>query len=88
MNQHIQFSDLEFWDEQRQAVMFPALVGGITIYCMINIEKLRKLAKDKDSDPIALLRRMRWDLEEQAEAKLDAGDYNADGEIWLSGEER
>ncbi|MBR7539158.1 DUF1488 family protein, partial [Mycobacterium tuberculosis] len=29
MNQAIQFPDREHWDEQRQAVCFPALVSGM-----------------------------------------------------------
>ena len=35
MNQAIQFPDREEWDAKEQAILFPALVNGMQLMCVI-----------------------------------------------------
>ncbi len=40
VNQAILFPDREEWDDARQCLFFPALVGGFQVYCALSAEGL------------------------------------------------
>lgn len=82
MNQAIQFPEREWWDEAHQAVCFHAVVNGFMRICAIQLDVLQRrygLVKD----PLGEFQRNRWDLEEEAESKIKAGETDTDGWIWL-----
>ncbi|EKK7717105.1 DUF1488 domain-containing protein [Cronobacter dublinensis] len=85
MNQAIQFPDREHWDEQRQAVCFPALVNGLVLTCAIPQSVLVACFSGESPDEwLAAFREHRWDLEEDAEQLIAAQQEDAQGWIWLS----
>ncbi len=83
MNQSIQFPERETWDESRQAVCFPALVGGMQLTCAIRGETLVARYGNVD-EPLALFRTLRWDLEEEAEQRIQDQEEDESGWLWLS----
>ncbi|MFD1800702.1 DUF1488 domain-containing protein [Mixta tenebrionis] len=83
MNQAIQFPDRESWDEQRQAVCFPAMVNGFQLNCAISAEVLLQRFGG-NSEPLAIFRQHRWDLEDQAQALIEAQQEDSQGWVWLS----
>ncbi|NUU65555.1 DUF1488 domain-containing protein [Enterobacteriaceae bacterium BIT-l23] len=83
MNQSIQFPDRETWDEARQAVCFPALVGGMQLTCAIRGATLAARYGNVD-EPLALFRTRRWDLEEEAEQRIQDQEEDESGWLWLS----
>ncbi|ALB56425.1 DUF1488 domain-containing protein [Cronobacter universalis] len=85
MNQAIQFPDREQWDEQRQAVCFPALVNGLVLTCAIPQSVLvARFSGKSPEDWIAAFRQHRWDLEEEAEQLIAAQEEDNQGWVWLS----
>ncbi|MDK1254960.1 DUF1488 domain-containing protein [Cronobacter dublinensis] len=85
MNQAIQFSDREHWDEQRQAVCFPALVNGLVLTCAIPQSVLvARFSGESPDEWLAAFRDHRWDLEEDAEQLIAAQQEDAQGWVWLS----
>ncbi len=85
MNQAIQFPDREHWDEQRQAVCFPALVNGLVLTCAIPQSVLVARFSGESSDEwLAAFREHRWDLEEDAEQLIAAQQEDDQGWVWLS----
>ncbi|QKJ85403.1 DUF1488 domain-containing protein [Paramixta manurensis] len=83
MNQAIQFPDQESWDEQRQAVCFPALVNGVILTCAISREGLCR-HYGSDAAPLSLFNAHRWDIEEQAERLIAQQQEDDQGWVWLS----
>lgn len=83
MNQAIQFPDREDWDEDRDTVSFPALVGGMQLTCAIRGETLAARYGCVEL-PLDLFRRHRWDLEEEAEQRIRNQEEDASGWLWLS----
>ncbi|MBW7984988.1 DUF1488 domain-containing protein [Enterobacillus tribolii] len=81
MNQAIQFPDRRHWDEERQAVCFPALVNGFQVQCAVTLRYLTVLKEG--ADPLTIFDDMRWDLEDLTEQRILAEDYDASGWIWL-----
>lgn len=85
MNQAILFPDREYWDDQHQAVCFPALVNGFQVMCGINGEIIAsRFGGDNKEAWLELFRFNRWDLEEEAETLIATGKDNSQGWIWLS----
>ncbi|EGT5713436.1 DUF1488 family protein [Cronobacter dublinensis] len=85
MNQAIQFPDREHWDEQRQAVCFPALVNGLVLTCAIPQSALvARFSGESPDEWLAAFREHRWDLEEDAEQLIAAQQEDAQGWVWLS----
>lgn len=83
MNQGIQFPDREGWDEDREAICFPALVGGMQITCAISMSTL--VARyGAGETPLSLFCRNRWDLEEEAEQRIRNQEEDESGWLWLS----
>ncbi|EKY3120848.1 DUF1488 domain-containing protein [Cronobacter turicensis] len=85
MNQAIQFPDREHWDEQRQAVCFPALVSGMVLTCAIPRSVLAaRFSGESPDEWVAAFRQYRWDLEEEAEQLIAAQEEDNQGWVWLS----
>ncbi|MDU6926939.1 DUF1488 domain-containing protein [Franconibacter helveticus 513] len=85
MNQAIQFPDREEWIAECQAVCFPALVNGMQVTCAITGEVLSKrYGGDTQEAWLNAFHAHRWDLEEEAEALLNAQQENDQGWLWLS----
>ncbi|MFW0768319.1 DUF1488 domain-containing protein [Trabulsiella odontotermitis] len=85
MNQAIQFPDREIWDDERRAVVFPALVNGMQLTCAIKGEVLaRHFGGDTPETWLAVFREHRWDLEEEAEQVIREEQEDDQGWFWLS----
>ncbi len=85
MNQAIQFPDREEWQEDRQAVCFPALVSGMQLTCAIKGATLaQRFGGNTPAEWLATFQEQRWDLEEEAEALIQDQQEDDRGWIWLS----
>ncbi|MEZ2578337.1 MULTISPECIES: DUF1488 domain-containing protein [Buttiauxella] len=85
MNQAIQFPDREQWDDQLQAICFPALVNGFQVMCGITGEIIAsRYGGDNKESWLELFRQNRWDLEDEAEELIAAGEEDNQGCVWLS----
>lgn len=85
MNQSIQFPDREQWDDQLLAVRFPALVNGFQVMCGITGETIAsRYGGDNKESWLELFRLNRWDLEDEAEELIAAGEHDSQGCVWLS----
>lgn len=82
MNQAIQFPDREDWDEIRQAVCFPVIVNGFQLTCGITRKALCQ--RFGEGEPLVLFRANRWDLEDQAQERLEDHQEDEQGWVWLS----
>lgn len=85
MNQAIIFPERERWDAVRLSVIFPVLINGMQIDCVISGDTLsNRYGCRLDSDSlINVFRQHRWDIEEQAESLIKDDYYNRQGEIEL-----
>lgn len=72
MNQSIQFPDREEWDEAENKVIFPAMVDGLLVECMMSSDEINE-RYGKDHHPLDLFRQHRWDLEEEFETAILSG---------------
>ncbi|MDX7992507.1 DUF1488 domain-containing protein [Xenorhabdus sp. Reich] len=72
MNQSIQFPDREEWDEVGNRVMFPAIVDGLLVECMMSADVIIE-RYGKAHHPLDLFRQHRWDLEEEFETVISSG---------------
>ncbi|KEA51191.1 MULTISPECIES: DUF1488 domain-containing protein [Mangrovibacter] len=85
MNQSIQFPDREEWHVEHQAVVFPALVGGMQVFCAISkLVLAQRFGEHTAEEYLNLFRSHRWDLEEEAEVLINAQQEDAQGWYWLS----
>lgn len=85
MNQSILFPDRELWDEERQCICFPALVGGFQLTCAISAISLRaRFGGETPAQWLNSFRQHRWDLEEEAELAIEEQREDDQGWIWLS----
>ncbi|XBS69432.1 DUF1488 domain-containing protein [Acerihabitans sp. KWT182] len=77
MNQAIQFPELEYWDNDREAVCFPALADGFRVECVARKRwLLEQFGAGADADCLTLFRTFRWEIEEAMERKIaDRHDY-------------
>lgn len=82
MNQAIQFPDREYWDDSQQAVCFPVMVSGFQLTCAIKGAVLSQ--RFSEGDPLTIFRTHRWDLEDQAQALIEAQQEDNQGWVWLS----
>ncbi|KLV04995.1 DUF1488 domain-containing protein [Photobacterium ganghwense] len=86
MNQNILFPDLQQWDEQQQAVMFPAQQGGSLIACWVSLQWLVQHCQQPlstEAEIMAAFGQYRFDLEEIAEDLIEEEAFNQDGEIHI-----
>lgn len=84
MNQSILFADIQTWDEQLQAVRFPAQNSGALIECLIRVEELEKLVGTNIADQQQALKVFsdsRFEIEELAEELIEDEEFNSQGEI-------
>ncbi|MDC9590975.1 DUF1488 domain-containing protein [Xenorhabdus sp. XENO-10] len=72
MNQSIQFPDREDWDEIENKVIFPAMVNGFLVECMLSFDEIIE-RYGEDHHPLELFRLHRWDLEEEFETVILSG---------------
>lgn len=85
MNQAILFSDSEWWDENHQAICFPALCNGFQITCAIKGETVaNRFGGDSSEEWLGLFRTNRWDLEDEAESLIKCRQEDNQGWVWLS----
>ncbi|WP_036773755.1 DUF1488 domain-containing protein [Photorhabdus australis] len=70
MNQSIQFPDREEWNEQEQIVIFPALVNGLLVQCVISAKDLLH-RYGEDHHPLSLFQQNRWNTEEEFELVIN-----------------
>lgn len=84
MNQAIQFPDREEWIVDIDAVVFPAMVHGMKLMCAIKGEALaRRFGGITSEQWLENFRQHRWDLEEEAEALIQAQQEDDQGWVWL-----
>ncbi|QSA18910.1 DUF1488 domain-containing protein [Vibrio furnissii] len=84
MNQSILFPDIQTWNEELQAVVFPAQQAGALIECAVSLVELSRLAAqpiDGEQQALAIFQTLRFDLEEIAEALIEEEEYNQRGQI-------
>lgn len=84
MNQSILFPDMQTWNEELQAVVFPAQQAGALIECVVSLAELSRLAAqpiDGEQQALTIFQTLRFDLEEIAEALIEEEDYNQRGQI-------
>ncbi|MCW8331445.1 DUF1488 domain-containing protein [Photobacterium sp. SDRW27] len=84
MNQDILFADIQLWDDQRQAVNFPAQQAGALITCWVSLSWLQKRSEQtliEEADILAAFSANRFDLEELAEAMIEEEAFNSEGDI-------
>lgn len=87
MNQSIIFPDTQIWKNASQVVSFPAQQSGALIECLAPVNLLEKLyGKDIDGEKEALtaFEALRFDLEDMAEEKIEAEEFNPLGQIELN----
>ncbi|WP_340611968.1 DUF1488 domain-containing protein [Xenorhabdus bharatensis] len=83
MNQAIQFPDREEWNEQENSVIFPAMVNGLLVQCLITADELTR-RYGNDFHPLELFHQYRWDLEEEFEEIILRGQDDQFGCYFLS----
>ncbi len=91
MNQSILFPDLQDWDQQTQAVIFPVQVQGANIECRISLNKLIQLSSttfeqdsgELEANVLAAFDECRFDIEEQVEMLIEQESYDEQGRIVL-----
>ncbi|WP_315919541.1 DUF1488 family protein [Vibrio fluvialis] len=84
MNQSILFPDMQTWNDELQAVVFPAQQVGALIECVVTLAELSRLSAqpiDDEQQALAIFQTLRFDLEEIAEALIEEEDYNQRGQI-------
>ncbi|WP_237387655.1 DUF1488 family protein [Xenorhabdus sp. Sc-CR9] len=82
MNQSIQFPDREEWNEIENKVLFPAMVDGLLVECMISADTII-IRYGKSNHPLELFRQHRWDLEEEFETVILSGNDDQQGRYYL-----
>ncbi len=84
MNQDILFADIQLWDNQKQAVNFPAQQAGALITCWVSLSWLQKKVEqplNEEADILATFVANRFDLEELAEVMIEEEEFNSVGDI-------
>lgn len=85
MNQAIQFPDREEWNDDKQAVCFPALANGMQLMCALHAGVMvNRFGGENPSQWLALFRENRWDLEEEASDLINEQQEDDQGWVWLS----
>ena len=85
MNQSIQFPDQQTWHAALGIITFPALNMGQLLQCQISLAGLNRYGECDNSEAsvLALFEQTRFDLEDLAEAKIVAEDFDQQGVINL-----
>ncbi len=86
MNQNILFSDLQNWDDDKQAVNFPAQQGGALITCWVSLKWLQQHTLQPlvtESEILAAFSANRFDLEELAEEQIEDEEFDSEGCIFI-----
>jgi hypothetical protein len=86
VNQSILFTDLQHWDEASSSVCFVAQYQGVNIDCYISMAKLVAMADEPASsaqEALALFDAQRFDIEDEAEALIEAEAFDELGAIRL-----
>lgn len=84
MNQSILFPDIQTWDEEKQAVSFPAQQSGVLIECFIRkteLEKISGIAIEEGQQALDTFSQYRFELEELAEELIEEEEFNDLGQI-------
>lgn len=84
MNQSILFPDMQSWDEELQAIIFPAQQSGALIECLITQTELERLSEQSvtnSQQALEVFAQYRFDLEELAEALIEEEEFNSQGQI-------
>jgi len=87
MNQSILFPDIQTWDIENQAVIFPAQNQGSLIECLVTksyLDQLNGCALKDELDIISLFLQYRFDLEEQAELLIEEEEFSPSGQIIIT----
>ncbi|WP_394252476.1 DUF1488 domain-containing protein [Vibrio profundi] len=86
MNQSILFPDIQSWDEDKQAIVFPAQQFGALIECLISIEQLQQMSGqtiDNDRRAIEVFNELRFEIEELAEELIEEEEFDSSGFIHI-----
>ncbi len=84
MNQSILFPDIQTWDEEKQAVSFPAQQSGALIECFIRkteLEKISGITIEEGQQALDTFSQYRFELEELAEELIEEEEFNDLGQI-------
>ncbi|MGF1911427.1 DUF1488 domain-containing protein [Vibrio kasasachensis] len=86
MNQSILFPDIQTWNEELNAVTFPAQQSGALIECVASVSYLSQLSDQTINgaqQALDVFDQNRFEIEEQAEQLIEDEEYNAQGMIEL-----
>jgi hypothetical protein len=84
MNQSILFADIQTWDEENQAIRFPAQQSGALVECVVLLDELEKIAGisiEGEQQALEVFAQNRFELEELAEELIEAEAFNEQGQI-------
>lgn len=87
MNQDIIFADIQSWDNDKQAVNFPAQQAGALISCWVSLQWLQQQTAQElttESDILAVFSANRFDLEELAEELIEDEAFDSEGHILIA----
>ncbi|HAS63857.1 MAG TPA: DUF1488 domain-containing protein [Vibrio sp.] len=88
MNQSILFPDIQTWNEELNAVTFPAQQAGALVECVASVSYLTQLSGQTingTQQALEVFDQNRFEIEEQAEQLIEDEEYNAQGMIELIG---
>ena len=86
MNQAILFNDDAEWQASEGRIAFSAILLGARIQCYISVRYLESLAGESLPRTSAIeqaFETWRFDIESQAELKIEEQDFAEDGAIYL-----
>ncbi len=84
MNQSILFPDIQEWNPELEAIVFPAQQSGALIECLVSLQELQKISGasiNGREEALAVFVDVRFDLEELAEELIEDEDFNQLGQI-------
>ncbi|MDA0150661.1 DUF1488 domain-containing protein [Vibrio sp. LaRot3] len=87
MNQSILFPDIQDWNQDLQAVIFPAQQAGALIECVATLAYINKLSGQSVVEPEQALQLFidnRFEIEEQAEELIEEEEFNQQGQVELN----
>ncbi|WP_025822982.1 DUF1488 domain-containing protein [Shewanella marina] len=86
MNQDVIFADIQYWDSEQQKMIFPAQSQGMNISCCISLERLKQISEQDpitEAEIMAVFNDSRFDIEDIAEALIEAEAFDEQGLIQL-----
>ncbi len=84
MNQSILFPDMQEWNSELEAVIFPAQQSGALIECVVTVKELVKISGtsiNSEKEALDVFADVRFDLEELAEELIEDEAFNQFGQI-------